>query len=134
MTKHELKSVLLLKYKIIEQESYIEDLKHSAENLVPAPSDMPRSLDITKRVENLAIKLVDAENKLAELRAQLAQAKLNLIEKIFAEVSDPTLRKFVLLRYIECLPYKDIAHRMKYTLRHVYRLREKFLNVTIWTA
>ena len=118
----------------MKQENYIETLRHSAEDLVPAPSDMPRSLDIVNRVEKLAIKLVDAESKLAELKVQFLQAKLILVEKIFAEVSDPTLQKFVLLRYVECLPYKDIAHRMRYTLRHVYRLHEKFLNVTPMSA
>lgn len=134
MTKQELKSVLLLKHKISAQEGYIETLRLSAENLVPVPSDMPRSLDISKRVENLAIKLVEAGNKLAELQAQFFQAKLSLTEKILVEVSDPTLQKFVLLRYVECLSYKDTAHRMRYTLRHIYRLHEKFLNVTHMSA
>lgn len=134
MTKRELKSVLLLKHKISEQESYIETLRLSAEDLVPAPSDMPRSLDIVNRVEKLAIKLVEAENKLAELKVQFLQAKLILVEKIFLEVSDPTLQKVVLLRYVECLSYKDIAQRMGYTRRHIYRLHEKFFNVTSVTA
>ena len=131
MTRQELFKVRSLKYEITEQEQYIANLRLSAEKLVPARDGLPHSSEIKRRVEKLALKLVEEDSKLAELRSQMELAKHDLTAKILAEVTSTSIQRLVLLRYVDCLPYKEVARRMKRSLRWTFKLHEKFFQECI---
>ena len=88
---------------------------------------LPHSTEAKSRVEKIALELVETEHELDNLRGQLILAKSELADKILREVEDTTLQTLLILRYVECLSFKETARRMHFTLRHLYRLYGKFL-------
>ena len=119
MTEQELNSVRDLKKRIRDLETRLQTLRLSAENLVPILDGLPHSTEAKSRVEKLALEIVEKESELTALREQIILDKSRLADLI--------------LRYIECLSFRETARRMKYGLRHIYKIHEKFLkNGTPW--
>lgn len=131
MTEQELFGVRDLKGKIKEVEKRLQTLKMSAGNLVPIIDGLPHATQAKSRVERITLMIVDAERELDSLRNRLVQAKTELANKIMCEVSEPVLQTLLVLRYVECLPFKDIYNRMHYTLRQIFRLHDKVLKDVI---
>ncbi|MBR0289064.1 MAG: hypothetical protein IJQ82_08805 [Selenomonadaceae bacterium] len=132
MTKKELNSIREMNKKIRELERRLQELRISAENLVPIIDGLPHSSEAKSRVERIALMIVEHERDLEKFRDQIILAKSELVHTILREVDEPTLQALLMLRYVECLSFKETARRMKFTLRHLYRLHEKiFKNVTL---
>ncbi|MBQ6004794.1 MAG: hypothetical protein IJL14_00925 [Selenomonadaceae bacterium] len=132
MTEKELNSVRELNKKIRDLERRLHELRISAENLVPIIDGLPHSSEAKSRVEKLALMIVEHERDLEKFRDHIILAKSELVHTILREVDEPTLQALLMLRYVECLSFKETARRMKFTLRHLYRLHEKiFKNVTL---
>ena len=131
MTEKELNSVRELKKQIRILEQHLQALRLSAENLVPILDGLPHSSEAKSRVEKIALMIIEDERELETLRKQIISAKSELLDKILREIEEPTLQALTALRYVECLSYKEAARRMTFTLRHVFRLHEKFLKCHI---
>ena len=131
MTEKDLHTVWRLLQQVTKQEKYIANLRLSAEDLVPLPSDVPPPLSTVakSRVEKLALKLVEAEQKLVKLREQLILARLRLTELILGEIDRADVQRVVYLRYVDCLSYAKIAKQMGFSVRHVFRLHAKIKRV-----
>lgn len=127
MTAETLNSVRDLQKKIRNLERRVQELRISMDNIVPVLDGLPHSSEAKSRVERIALMIVDAERELEDLRGQLPKVQSTLAEVILREVDSPPLQSFLVLRYVEGLSLKETARRMRYTLRHVYRLHEKFL-------
>lgn len=127
MTEQELYQVRDVKKRIKDLEKKLEMLKMSAGNLVPIIDGLPHATQAKSRVERIALMIVDAERELDNLRNRLTQAKTELADKIMCEVSEPVLQTLLVLRYVECLPFKDIAHKMFFGLRYVFKLHDRIL-------
>lgn len=127
MTRQKLNSVRNLKVKAWLLAQSRASLLATAEDLVPITDDMPRPKDMKSRTERLAIKILEVDDELDKVREKIIQAEINLTEQIISEVDNPVLQKLAILRYVKCLSYKDISHSMKYTLRYIYILHDKFL-------
>ncbi len=128
MTKDELYSIRNLNSVMRALEQRRAMLLSTAEDLVPIVDGMPRVREPTKsKVAELATKILTVDEALDTAREQIVRAKISLTKKILADVSDSALQKFAILRYVKCLSYKDTAHFMRYTLRHVYRLQDRLL-------
>ena len=127
MTEKELNSVRDLKKRIRDLERRLHELRISAENLVPIIDGLPHSSEAKSRVEKLALMIVEHERELEKFRDHIILAKSELVHIILREVDEPTLQALLMLRYVECLSFKETARRMKFTLRHLYRLHEKIL-------
>ena len=125
MTEKELNSVRELNKKIRDLERRLQELRISAENLVPIIDGLLHSSEAKSRVERIALMIVEHERDLEKFRDQIILAKSELVHTILREVDEPTLQALLMLRYIECLSFKETARRMKFTLRHLYRLHEK---------
>lgn len=132
MTDKELNVVRELRDEICILERRLQELRMSAENLVPIIDGLPHATEAKSRVEKIALMIVADERELENLREQFMKLKSELANKIMSQVSDPILQTLLVLRYVECLSFKETARRMKSSLRHVYRLHEKiFKHVTI---
>lgn len=126
MTRQELNSVRDLKFQAWLLAQSRASLLATAEDLVPIIDVMPRPKDMRSRTERLAIKILAIDDELDKLHEKIIQAEINLTEQIISEVNNPALQKLAILRYVKCLSYKDISHLMKYTLRYIYILHDKF--------
>ena len=131
MTEQELNRVRELKKRIRDVESHLQSLQTAAENLVPILDGLPHSTEAKSRVEKIALSLVETEHELDKLRGQLILTKTELAEKILREVEDATYQTLLVLRYVECLSFKETARRMHFTLRHIFRLHDKILENVI---
>lgn len=127
MTEQELNKVRAVKKRIKDLEKKLQTLKMSASNLVPIIDGLPHATQAKSRVERIALMIVDCERELANNRDRLTQAKEELADKVMCEVSEPEWQTLLVLRYVECLPFKDVAHRMFFGLRYVFKLHDKIL-------
>ena len=127
MTRQDLDSVRDLKLRAWLLAQSRASLLATAEDLVPITDNMPRPKDMKSRTERLAIKILEVGEELEKVREQIIRAETKLAEQIVAEVNNPALQKLAILRYVKCLSYKEISHSMKYTLRYIYILHDKFL-------
>lgn len=127
MTAQELYSVRDLKFEAWLLVQSRANLLATAEDLVPITDDMPRPKDMKSRTERLAIKILEVGEELEKVREKIIQAEIKLAEQIVSEVNNPVLQKLAILRYVKCLSYKEISHSMKYTLRYIYILHDRFL-------
>ena len=127
MTREELCSVRELQKKIRTHEQHLEALRMSAENIVPILDGLPHATEAKSKVEKIALRIVEVERELEDLRGRLVQSKSGLADKIMCEVVSPEVQTLLILRYVDCCPYKEIARRMRYALRHVFKLHERFL-------
>lgn len=127
MTARELNAVRELNEQVVLLERRLAELRLTAQDIVPANDGMPRGNLKQSKVENLVMKILECEDELEALRNELSLARSELKEKIFREVADPVQQKLLLLRYVECLTVKETARRLRITLRHAFRLQQKFL-------
>lgn len=127
MTRTELNSVRELHKKICGLEENLRAWKVCAENIVPVLDGLPKSQFIKSRVERITTAIIDTEQQITKLREQLNETKLTLATQIFREFKEPMLQTLLILRYVECLSYKEVSRRMGLSLRHTYRLHENFL-------
>lgn len=127
MTEQELNSVRELKKRIRDLEKHLQALRLSAENIVPVLDGLPHSTEVKSRVEKIALRLVESERELTALNEKLMLAKVHLLDKILRQVDEPALQTLLVLRYVECLSFKETARRMHFTLRYVFKLHTKFL-------
>ena len=132
MTDKELNGVRELRDEICILERRLQELRMSVENLVPIIDGLPHATEAKSRVEKITLMIVANERELENLRERFTRLKSELVDKIMSQVSTPILQTLLVLRYVECLSFKETARRMKSSLRHVYRLHEKFFkHVTI---
>ena len=131
MTEKELNVVRELKKKIRDVERHLQALRLSVENLVPILDGLPHSSETKSRVEKFALMIVADEHELIALNEKILLAKSELLDKILREVDEPSLQTLLVLRYVECLSFKETARRMRFTLRHVFRLHEKIFKCHI---
>lgn len=131
MTETEIKKARELCKRIRELEKRVARLKASRDNIVPVIDGMPHATTAKSKVESLALKIVEDERELTTLRNELEQARVHVAEVIMLEVDDPICQAVLLLRYVECLPFKDVARRMKCGLRQIFRLHRKIFSRVI---
>ena len=128
MTEQELNGAREIKEKIRDVEKRILPmLRADAENLVPIVDGLPHGTDIKSRVENIAVMIVEDERELSALNEKMTLARSELADKILREVDEPILQTLLVLRYVECLSFKETARRMHFTLRYIFKLHTKFL-------
>lgn len=87
---------------------------------------LPRSGDVSKRVENQAIKLAEKAEKLLEAQSEalaIRQEIFRTVRKVPGEPGD-VLRE----RYINLLKWEEIADVLGYTERNCHYLHDKGIN------
>jgi len=127
MTEKELNSVRELNKQIRRQEQYLQALRLSAENLVPILDGLPHSNVAKSRVEKSVLMIIESERELENLRAQLDRASEDLPARIHDEVSDVQERTVLLLRYVACMRFRDIAFQLEMSERRVFQIHHDAL-------
>lgn len=122
MTERELNSVRDLHKQIRELENHLATLHKRIEDITPKNDGMPHATTIQSKVEKLALEIVEACRERDSLDEQILAATAQLTPKICQAVTDPQERTVVLLRYISCMHFRDIAFQLKFSDRKVYAL------------
>lgn len=66
--------------------------------------------------------IVDGETELRSLQAEFAVVADELATEIFSRVTDTKCAQVLMLRYVQCRPFAQIADEVNYTLSHVFKL------------
>ena len=117
-----------LKERIVASESALLNLRGLAQNLVPTLDGMPRATTLESRVEKLAVKIIAAEQKLDVLKTELDRLSAELFDEIQRRVKSVQAQTVVTLRFVSCLSFRQIARRISYSLRQVFRLNKQGVN------
>lgn len=114
MTDKELNAVRDLHNKIRDLERHLQALRRSAQNIVPVIDGLPHSSDVKSRVEKLALKIVEDECELSDLREQFAISALDLTEQINrSDQLNQQEKSILLMRYVACMNFQDIWLEMQ---------------------
>ena len=120
-----LNAVRELKEKIVTAEAELENLRGLAQNLVPTMDGTPTVRSLDSRVEKLALKIVAAEQKLDALKTELDRLSAELFDEIQRRVKSVQAATVVTLHFVTCLSFRQIARRISYSLRQVFRLNQQ---------
>lgn len=127
MTEQELNRVRELSAQIKAIENHLATLRKRAEDITPALDGMPHGSAIQSKVEKLALKIVESGKELESLHDQVIKATAQLTGDICRAVTDPQERTVIILRYISCLHFRDIAFQLGFSDRKVYALHHAAL-------
>ena len=125
MTRAELTTVRRLWIEIIQQEEYLIGLRGllwSMERSLKAG----RSNVTGRKVERMVLKILDEEERLQWLYERMDGAKKRLRAQIEDEVEDMTLRRLLILRYVERQTWTQISEGLDKSRREIYRMHKKF--------
>lgn len=129
MTLDDLKSVIILDRELSRTRELLTCLDDRLKSLTIQLDGLPkqkRSGD--SRLADLIAKKLDAENRVAELDLQLFDERITLTEKILScQTLTPTQMQILSCRYVEILPFAEIAAALKFTESHIFTLHRKAL-------
>ena len=122
MNERELNSVRELKEKIRDLERHIAALRSSAQKLVPVLDGMPHATDVKSKVETLALQIVNSEQELETLRSEMCAAAIHLTARIQNANLKRSEKTLLILRYVVCMNFRDIAFQMDKSDATTFRL------------
>ena len=127
MTEQELNRARELRKRICDVEWKIIKLRAGAEDLVPLLDGMPHGNEMRSRVENLAVKILTAEEELTNLRGQFVEAAVDLTEEIERAELDELEKAVLTMRYATCLNFLDIQDKLRITDATMFYVHRKAL-------
>ena len=123
----ELNIVRELKKILTKEEQRLNSLRINALNITPVIDGLPHAKTAQSKVERNALRIIESEQEVETLRAELIQAKSALADKIMSQVDEPNYQTLLVLRYVECLSFREIARRMHFVLRNLFNLHDAAL-------
>ncbi len=131
MTREELNKVREMNRDLKDAERSLELLRLSIAAKVPVRDGMPKAMSTDSRVEIVTIRIIDLEKEIDEIKAEMIGAMKDLEVKIKKAIVDRTARKLFILRYVDCMYFRDIAFALGYSEAHIYYLHDKFIEKLI---
>ena len=125
MTKHELHEVRRLHEQICELENYLQFLRRRLHDVTPKLDGMPRAAPLESKIERITATIIDGERELESCRLQLQMKTATLTQFISRHVDKPPIRELLLLRYVDCLSFRDICRRLQISERTMFRLHRE---------
>ena len=124
MTYEELSRALEIRRALEMEASRLEDLKLCAVSVRGSQLDgMPKATPQTSKTEKLTVKIMEAEERLQQLQAELAETSGLLAERLSNELSGSSLMLSVMLRrYVAGLSCTAIARQLNFTLGYVQKI------------
>ena len=123
MTRDELNTVFGIKKRIDSLKRMVDSLEGG---IIQTSSINPLSENKGWKgsvVENTVIRIDGYKKKIKDLENEMYSASHILEDKIRAEKFDnPVYESLLILRYVDCLEYREIARIMNFSERHIYRL------------
>ncbi len=124
--KEFLKDIRKMDLEIKTLNDQIVQLRHAAEGLKSMElSDMPRGAQ-GKNMADYVAELANMQLKCAQYVSELVDKKQNAIDYIMS-IDGSELRNVLLLRYIQCKDWDDIANKLQYNPRTIFRLHGEAL-------
>lgn len=108
MTLQELSQHYQLRAQLEKDEDILYNLRMAAQPSAHALDGMPRASGVSDKVGALAIAIVDMEERIAYLKAAIAEEEGNISEWISSIKNDQT-RQIFRLRYLGCLTWAEVA-------------------------
>lgn len=107
-------------------ESDLMRLEEERDSIQIRADGMPGSGRVSKRVESLAVRIIDLQRRIMARREKLL-VKREEIRNVILLVPDPKLSRLLDLRYIEGMKWEEISKEMVIDLRYIYRLHGRAL-------
>lgn len=127
MTFEELNKVRVIHSELTRAARNLEVWKRASTLRTPSIDGLSKSKSTISSVERIALKVVEAERRVATLQENLSLAIPILEKKICAEFNNSRVQTLLLFRYVECMFFRDIAEIMHYSEKHIYRLHDRIL-------
>lgn len=102
-------------------------IRSDAERITPIITDMPGGAQVSDRIANAVERLTACADELEQEAENMRQA-MQEIYAVIRKVPDDTLRRLLLLRYIDGHTWEEIAVMMNYSYVHICRLHGKALS------
>ena len=99
----------------------METLRATAQNLVPIRDGLPKGKATSSAVERLAVKILNLEENLRGLQEKLAAVKIRLIEEICAAPLKEMERRVLMMRYVNCMRFRDICFDLNKSDARIYQ-------------
>ena len=123
LNKQDLNTAIAIKRKLTRFETHLSDLK--------ATGCVRTSLQTTGGrggSHGSAAELVgEMSDEIAELRHQLEVEQTILRRALEKLELDETEKKLMLLRYVDCMEWKNVAARMAYSIQQIYRIHANII-------
>lgn len=127
MRLEELNAVRSLKMRLAEAQEGLRQTETALANMIPIRDGLPRATPLTSRIERLTVQRLAYLETIDGLSERLKEAATELATRICLEVPDELGQTLLLLRYVECLSWTQVAERMSYARRHCFRLHKKII-------
>ena len=127
MRVEELRAARELKKRADELQKNLEEWRLLSISLSRVLTGLPGAHNHESRVEKMAIKIADGERELSRLAEEYLEVRRTLTQKIMEEITEPIHQTLLLMRYVECLSYRECAKRMNFSERQIFRVHQKLL-------
>lgn len=126
MTWAELNEVRYLRKEIANVEKEVAALRRSLGIKVPNRNGLPKFLPYDSQVERSVTRIVDAEQRLDNLKKLIDdEVAVRVENKIRRDITDSTARTLFILRYVDCMYFRDIGIAMGYSEAHIYYMHRE---------
>lgn len=119
-----LSAVMELEEKISVARAELDRLKSLATTTTMRLDGLPKAKSITSRVENLTVKILDCEHRLAILREALICSQVDLTLELSAQLPSD-VANVMILRYVNVMSFTEIANALHYSRGHIYRIYKR---------
>lgn len=110
-----------LKEEIHSVERQMETLRATAQNLVPIRDGLPKGKATSSAVERLAVKILKLEEYRQAKLKELDAVKIRLIEEICAVPLKEMERRVLMMRYVNCMQFRDICFDLNKSDARIYQ-------------
>ena len=112
-----------LKRRIDMEKERLQMLREMADAITIELDGLPRGDQYaSSRVERIAAAIIDAENLIFQLVRIKAECTLELNEALGATGVEGAARQVLLYRYGLCMPFNEIARRLGYHVRRIFKI------------
>lgn len=122
-----LSTVYELKEQIEMKAAQIEALRGAIESVsIPILDGLPKvKSPQTSKIEKLTAQIVDVEWELENLRGELADSVVTLMQEILLRVKGRSAQKVLILRYCAGKSFKEIEYELNCSKSNVFRLHQQ---------
>lgn len=122
ITYEELNSVWTIQKAVNREQRRLSDLKALAESLTPHLDGLPRARPLVGKVEQVTTMILESEERLAELNAELIRRKFELLSNLRGLNLSDKEEQVMTCRYVSCMSFKEICRHTGYTRGWVSKL------------
>lgn len=110
--------------RLIEEKRSYQEL---AEKATQSFANAPTGSKINDKIAELSAKIVDIENEICEKIDELIDKKYDISKQI-KKIKDKELRSVLTLRHVRSMQFTEIAEKMGYSQRTIFRMHNRALD------